>query len=118
MKALVGAFNQKKALVGAFSLIVKTYCETDGSFYSTKISTLTEYRDGDGGLQLPVAGVHGGAAVLARVLVSQPLDEEGDGHVLGLDLGVHPAHARVRGQAPGGACCVLCHGFISPIVVQ
>ena len=37
MKALVGAFNQKKALVGAFSLIVKTYCETDGSFYSTKI---------------------------------------------------------------------------------
>ena len=99
-------------------MIVKTDCGTDGSFYSTKISTLTEYRDGDGGLQLPVAGVHGGAAVLARVLVSQPLDEEGDGHVLGLDLGVHPAHARVRGQAPGGACCVLCHGFISPIVVQ
>ena len=78
------------------------------------MATLTEYRDGDGGLQLPVAGVHSGAAVLARVLVSQPLDEEGDGHVLGLDLGVHPA--QVRGQ--GGACCVLFHGFISPIVVQ
>ena len=31
MKALVGAFNQEKALVGAFSVIVKT----DGSFYST-----------------------------------------------------------------------------------
>ena len=58
------------------------------------MATLTEYRDGDGGLQLPVAGVHGGAAVLARVLVSQPLDEEGDGHVLGLDLGVHPAQVR------------------------
>ena len=28
MKALVGAFNQEKALVGAFSVIVKT----DGSF--------------------------------------------------------------------------------------
>ena len=35
MKALVGAFNQEKALVGAFSVIVKTDYETDGSFYST-----------------------------------------------------------------------------------
>ena len=35
MKALVGAFDQKKALAGAFSVIVKTDCETDGSFYST-----------------------------------------------------------------------------------
>ena len=35
MKALVGAFNQEKALVGAFSVIVKTDCEADGSFYST-----------------------------------------------------------------------------------
>ena len=40
MKALVGAFNQEKALVGAFSvgafsMIVKTDCETGGSFYST-----------------------------------------------------------------------------------
>ena len=30
MKALVGAFNKEKALVGAFSVIVKTECETDG----------------------------------------------------------------------------------------
>ena len=30
MKALVGAFNQEKALVGAYSVIVKTDCETDG----------------------------------------------------------------------------------------
>ena len=35
MKALVGAFNQKKALVGAFSVIVKTDCETDGALHST-----------------------------------------------------------------------------------
>ena len=28
-----------KALVGAFSVIVKTGCETDGSFYSTNLST-------------------------------------------------------------------------------
>ena len=31
VKAIVGAFNQEKALVGAFSVIVKTDCETDGS---------------------------------------------------------------------------------------
>ena len=35
MKVLVGAFNQEKALVGTFSVIVKTDCETDGSFHST-----------------------------------------------------------------------------------
>ena len=35
VKALVGAFNQEKALVGAFSVIVKTNCETDGALHST-----------------------------------------------------------------------------------
>ena len=35
MKALEGAFNQEKALVGAFFVIVKTVCGTDWSFYST-----------------------------------------------------------------------------------
>ena len=35
MKAVVAVFNQEKALVGAFSVIVKTGCETDGSFHST-----------------------------------------------------------------------------------
>ena len=35
MKALVGAFNQEKAQVGAFSVIVKTDCETDGALHST-----------------------------------------------------------------------------------
>ena len=35
MKVLVGAFNQDKALLGAFSVIVKTDCGTDGLFYST-----------------------------------------------------------------------------------
>ena len=37
VKALVGAFNQEKALVGAFSVIVKADCGTDGSFYSTSL---------------------------------------------------------------------------------
>ena len=32
---LVGAFIQEKALMGAFSMIVKTDCETDGSFHCT-----------------------------------------------------------------------------------
>ena len=35
MKALVGAFNQEKALVGAFSVVVKTGCGTDGALHST-----------------------------------------------------------------------------------
>ena len=34
-RPLEGAFNQEKALVGALSVIVKTGCGTDGSFYST-----------------------------------------------------------------------------------
>ena len=38
MKALVGAFNQEKALVGAFSVIVKTDCETDGALHSSSIN--------------------------------------------------------------------------------
>ena len=37
MKAVVAAFNQEKALVGAFSVIVKTGCGTNGSFYSTNL---------------------------------------------------------------------------------
>ena len=41
VKALVGAFNQEKALVGAFFVIVKTSCVTDGSFYSTTPNVLT-----------------------------------------------------------------------------
>ena len=35
MKALVDTFNQEKALVGAFSVIVKTDSETDGALHST-----------------------------------------------------------------------------------
>ena len=35
VKVVVASFNQEKALVGAFSVIVKTDCETDGSLYST-----------------------------------------------------------------------------------
>ena len=41
MKALVGAFNQEKALVGAFFVIVKTDCETDEALHSTTSDTQT-----------------------------------------------------------------------------
>ena len=37
VKALVGAFNPEKALVGAFSVIVKTDCQTDGALHSISI---------------------------------------------------------------------------------
>ena len=40
LKALVGAFNQEKALVGAFSVNVKTGCGTDGALHSTRQNTL------------------------------------------------------------------------------
>ena len=35
MKAVIGAFNQEEALIGAFSVIVKTGCGTDGALHST-----------------------------------------------------------------------------------
>ena len=44
VKALVGAFNQEKALIGAFSVIVKTDCKTDGSFYSTSLNPLAPFQ--------------------------------------------------------------------------
>ena len=34
VKVVVGAFNQEKALVGAFTVIVKTGFETDGALHS------------------------------------------------------------------------------------
>ena len=39
MKALVGTFDQEKVLVGAFSVIVKTSCGTDGSICGTNEHT-------------------------------------------------------------------------------
>ena len=40
---LVGAFNQEKALVGAFSVIVKTDCGTDGALPSTNVCNSEYY---------------------------------------------------------------------------
>ena len=38
----MAAFNKEKALVGAFSVIVKTGFGTDGSFYSTTYNTMRQ----------------------------------------------------------------------------
>ena len=43
MKELVGTLNQEKALVGAFSVIVKNDCGTDGLFYSTNGEFASKY---------------------------------------------------------------------------
>ena len=40
VKTLVGAFSQEKALVGAFSVIVKTGCGTDGALHSTSYNLI------------------------------------------------------------------------------
>ena len=47
MKALVGAFNQEKALVGAFSVIVKTGCGTDEALHSTTCDPVTNNYSSD-----------------------------------------------------------------------
>ena len=59
MKALVGTFNTKKALVEAFSVIVKTDCEIDGSSYS--YSTSCNHHRGQ--LVVVVLGQHEGGGV-------------------------------------------------------
>ena len=41
----LGAFNQEKALVGVFSVIVKTDCETDGELHSTSNDIVLKYQD-------------------------------------------------------------------------
>ena len=49
MKALVGAFNQERALVGAFSINVKTGCGTDRALHSTILHLLMLQAGGAGG---------------------------------------------------------------------
>ena len=41
MKVLEGAFNQEKVLVGAFSVVVKTGCGTDGALHSTTTDSMS-----------------------------------------------------------------------------
>ena len=44
MKALVGAFKQEKAQVGAFSVIVKTLPMVRLQLYSSLLTTVTPFR--------------------------------------------------------------------------
>ena len=46
MKVLVGAFNLEEALAGAFSMIVKTDCETNGAIHSTTLIAVLVWRTG------------------------------------------------------------------------
>ena len=63
MKAVVAAFNQEKALVGAFSVIVKNGCGTDGSICGTIYSQLIRR------VQRPIKSVKRGTILLLeRVL--------------------------------------------------
>ena len=55
----VRAFNQEKALVGAFSVTVKTDCEIDGSFYSTNQDKLEQLVAGVLDIAQLVRGQHG-----------------------------------------------------------
>ena len=43
MKGVVAAFNQEKALVGAFSIIVETGRGTDGALHSTSEKSLSGF---------------------------------------------------------------------------
>ena len=84
MKALVGAFNQEKALVGAFCVIVKTGCGTDGALHSTS------YRIQEGGYGRQLTQVGGG------VVLRGP----GGGHLHALAAaGATPTNLNTQSQA-------------------
>ena len=58
MKALVGTFNQENALVGAFSVIVRTGCGTDGALHSTSSQPPPVKGDGAEVQRADGGGVH------------------------------------------------------------
>ena len=88
MKALVGAFNQEKALVGAFSVIVQPVVEPMDRF-AALLYTPCHVTEGDGGGHLGVAvvGLGGGLGL--------GLDSSAD-------LARHGAVLRVWGHAVRG----------------
>ena len=71
MKALVGAFNQEKALVAAFSVIVKTGCGTDGT--DGDCYRVLQATDEQGLLRLAAARLGRG---------DQVLRDEGESHLV------------------------------------
>ena len=78
MKAVVAAFNQEKALVGAFSVIVKTSCGTDGSICGTTQVPLAQHVRAVAhilqvaGQQLHVCGQPVGGALPEAPLETEP----------------------------------------------
>ena len=67
MKAVVAAFNQEKALVGAFSMIVKTDCETDGSSAAQVATHYCEIDNSRSGTPPSASAAPAPAAVLQKV---------------------------------------------------
>ena len=57
MKALVGAFNQEKALVGAFSVIVKLVVEPMNHFTALVITVIITWQQWRG--RVPELGLNG-----------------------------------------------------------
>ena len=96
MKALK-AFNQEKALVGAFSVIVQPVVEPMDRF-----TALVPDGDGVGGDDVEVGGVAAGAGLLrprlplpAHIEQLQPVQQDGRG-----GRGPAPRHADLQGGAP------------------
>ena len=65
MSTYRGVFNQEKALVGAFSVIVKTGCGADGSFYSTIHFIQSQH------LPSPALGLETAAAIAGNIWSSE-----------------------------------------------
>ena len=103
VKALVGAFNQEKVLVGAFSVIVKTDCETDGAIHSTNFNVqrrvfCARERDGDG---LCARSHHGLRGRLRLVQRHYQLHAKSDLHFLD-DSHPHHLHPLQRAEKSAG----------------
>ena len=98
MKALVGAFNQEKALVGAFSVTVKTDCESDGS----SAALICPAQSPGPHLCWLVRAVQERGGQLDAGLVQQPV--QGEAHVAQHAVTQEPEQdiARGRGITRGG----------------
>ena len=103
MKALVGAFNQEKAIVGAFSAIVKSGCGTDGALHSTSYNAAHLVRGEAGVAPVRVVAAVGGGEAETRAAGGVPAVARGArGHVAAAALTrVLVPHVETRvGSAP------------------
>ena len=105
VKAVVAAFNQEKALVGAFSVIVQPVVELMDRFTALVLGEVVRaVGEGEGGEVPPLRGQLRGAVVPAR--------DEGRVGVLHLAalLVVEPHHQHVQDRALGRVVETFCGG--------